>query len=129
MPAAPPSTPPPALSRTSPWVPSSELPQVALPLGGLGAGHVSVNSYGGLQDFAIRHQPTLSALPDGWVPGRPRSGSCTFAVGTRSRGWSRGPSRPRAFMIRVSRRKAAAMEATRVFHVLPSPRSGRSSRW
>jgi len=29
---------------------------------------MSVNSYGGFQDFAIRHVPTLSALPDGWVP-------------------------------------------------------------
>ncbi len=43
------------------------LPQVqpALPLGGMGAGSISLNAYGGLQDFAIRHHPTLTALPDG----------------------------------------------------------------
>jgi uncharacterized protein (DUF608 family) len=29
---------------------------------------MSVNAYGGFQDFAIRHKPTLSALPDGWFP-------------------------------------------------------------
>ena len=29
---------------------------------------MSVNSYGGFQDFAIRHKPALSALPDGWFP-------------------------------------------------------------
>jgi uncharacterized protein (DUF608 family) len=42
------------------------VPQVALPLGGLGAGSVSINAYGGFQDFAIRHQPALSAVADGW---------------------------------------------------------------
>ena len=66
MPAAPAEPPPPAMARTSPSVSiAAELPQVALPLGGLGAGHLSVNSYGGLQDFAIRHQPRFRLCPMG----------------------------------------------------------------
>ncbi len=39
-----------------------------MPLGGIGAGHISINAYGGLQDFAIRHRPALSAMPDAWLP-------------------------------------------------------------
>lgn len=39
--------------------------QIALPLGGLGAGMVCLNGYGGLQDFAIRNKPATSAVPDG----------------------------------------------------------------
>lgn len=38
---------------------------VALPLGGLGAGSISLNGWGGLQDFAIRHRPAMTASPDG----------------------------------------------------------------
>lgn len=34
--------------------------QIALPLGGLGAGCVSFNGQGGLQDWAIRNRPHLS---------------------------------------------------------------------
>lgn len=39
--------------------------QIAMPLGGIGAGSISLNGQGGLQDFAIRHNPAISALADG----------------------------------------------------------------
>jgi len=39
--------------------------QIAMPLGGIGAGCVCLNGHGGLQDFSIRHQPDTSAMPDG----------------------------------------------------------------
>ncbi|MBT4138577.1 MAG: hypothetical protein HOE48_11715 [Candidatus Latescibacteria bacterium] len=39
--------------------------QIALPIGGLGAGMICLNGYGGLQDFAIRNHPATSATPDG----------------------------------------------------------------
>jgi uncharacterized protein (DUF608 family) len=39
-----------------------------MPLGGLGAGRLTVNAYGGFQDFALKHKPALSSLPDGWFP-------------------------------------------------------------
>jgi uncharacterized protein (DUF608 family) len=39
--------------------------QVAMPLGGIGAGCVCLNGYGGLQDFSIRNQPATTAMPDG----------------------------------------------------------------
>jgi uncharacterized protein (DUF608 family) len=37
--------------------------QVAMPLGGIGAGSVCINGYGGLQDFSIRTRPETTALP------------------------------------------------------------------
>jgi uncharacterized protein (DUF608 family) len=52
-------------SRTAQRFHGDFLTQIALPLGGLGAGSVSFNGHGGLQDWAIRHRPHLSALPDG----------------------------------------------------------------
>jgi len=42
--------------------------QLAMPLGGIGAGCVSLNGQGGLQDFAIRNKPFMSALPDAHLP-------------------------------------------------------------
>ncbi|MDX2109713.1 MAG: GH116 family glycosyl hydrolase [Verrucomicrobiota bacterium] len=39
--------------------------QVAFPVGGMGAGCVCFNGYGGFQDYSIRNKPALSALPDG----------------------------------------------------------------
>jgi uncharacterized protein (DUF608 family) len=40
--------------------------QVAMPIGGLGAGSVCLNGYGGLQDFSIRTRPETTALPSGF---------------------------------------------------------------
>jgi hypothetical protein len=42
--------------------------QIAMPLGGIGAGCISFNGQGGLQDFSIRNIPAVSALPDGHRP-------------------------------------------------------------
>jgi len=42
--------------------------QVAMPLGGIGAGCVCLNGYGGLQDFSIGHRPATTALPEGYSP-------------------------------------------------------------
>lgn len=42
--------------------------QIAMPMGGLGAGGVCLNGHGGLQDFSLRHQPSFTALPDGHIP-------------------------------------------------------------
>jgi uncharacterized protein (DUF608 family) len=39
--------------------------QVALPLGGLGAGCICLNGQGGLQDFSIWNRPDTTAVPDG----------------------------------------------------------------
>jgi uncharacterized protein (DUF608 family) len=45
-----------------------DLLQIAFPLGGIGAGCVCLNGYGGLQDFSIRHAPVTSAAPDSHQP-------------------------------------------------------------
>lgn len=39
--------------------------QIAMPMGGIGAGCVCLNGYGGLQDFSIYNKPSTSATPDG----------------------------------------------------------------
>jgi non-lysosomal glucosylceramidase len=39
--------------------------QIAMPLGGLGAGSICLNGQGGLQDFSIRNKPAMSGVPDG----------------------------------------------------------------
>src|SRR5689334_2552133 len=39
--------------------------QVAMPIGGLGAGCICMNGSGGLQDFSIRTRPETTALPAG----------------------------------------------------------------
>jgi uncharacterized protein (DUF608 family) len=43
----------------------TNLLQIAMPMGGIGAGNLCLNGYGGVQDFSIRHKPSFSALPDG----------------------------------------------------------------
>lgn len=40
--------------------------QIAMPMGGIGAGCICLNGSGGFQDFSIRHAPATTALPDGW---------------------------------------------------------------
>jgi len=53
----------------------NQLAQIAFPLGGIGAGCVCLNGYGGLQDFSVRNRPSLTAAPeaDGY-------GGAAFAV-------------------------------------------------
>jgi uncharacterized protein (DUF608 family) len=43
------------------------LTQIAMPLGGIGAGCICVNGYGGLQDFSIANRPTTTAQPEGFA--------------------------------------------------------------
>ena len=42
--------------------------QIAMPLGGIGAGCICLNGYGGLQDFSIGNHPSTTALPEGFAP-------------------------------------------------------------
>ncbi len=42
--------------------------QIAMPLGGIGAGCICLNGYGGLQDFSIWNHPSTTALPEGFAP-------------------------------------------------------------
>lgn len=51
--------------------------QVAMPLGGIGAGSVCLNGYGGLQDFSIRTRPENTAMPAGFTANSPEA---AFAV-------------------------------------------------
>jgi len=46
----------------------SDLLQIAMPLGGIGAGCICLNGQGGLQDFSIRNTPATTAVPDGHQP-------------------------------------------------------------
>jgi uncharacterized protein (DUF608 family) len=39
--------------------------QVAMPIGGIGAGCICFNGYGGLQDFSIGNHPSTTASPEG----------------------------------------------------------------
>ena len=51
--------------------------QVAMPVGGLGAGCICINGSGGLQDFSIRTRPETTALPAGFTSNSPEAG---FAI-------------------------------------------------
>ena len=42
----------------------NQLSQIAFPLGGIGAGAISLNGYGGLQDFSVRNRPALTAAQE-----------------------------------------------------------------
>lgn len=42
----------------------NNLTQIAMPLGGIGAGSICLNGFGGLQDFSIRNRPNIGPLPD-----------------------------------------------------------------
>ncbi len=44
--------------------------QIAMPLGGIGAGCICLNGYGGLQDFSIGNHPSTTALPEGYAPSK-----------------------------------------------------------
>jgi len=47
-----------------------QLAQIALPMGGIGAGSICLNGHGGLQDFSIRNRPAIGPLPDRFGNGR-----------------------------------------------------------
>ena len=47
-----------------------QLTQIAMPIGGIGAGCVCLNGYGGLQDFSIWNHPSTTALPEGFAPSK-----------------------------------------------------------
>jgi hypothetical protein len=49
--------------------------QIAMPLGGIGAGCICLNGYGGLQDFSIWNRPSTTALPEGYA-----SSQAAFAI-------------------------------------------------
>jgi len=49
--------------------------QIAMPLGGIGAGCICLNGYGGLQDFSIWNRPSTTALPEGYA-----SSKAAFAI-------------------------------------------------
>src|SRR5467141_4042420 len=49
--------------------------QIALPLGGIGAGCICLNGYGGLQDFSVWNHPATTALPEGYA-----SSKAAFAI-------------------------------------------------
>lgn len=42
-----------------------QLLQIAMPMGGIGAGCVCLNGHGGIQDYSIRNRPATTAEPDG----------------------------------------------------------------
>src|SRR5262249_24342237 len=44
--------------------------QIAMPIGGIGAGCICLNGYGGLQDFSIANRPATTALPQGFASSR-----------------------------------------------------------
>ena len=54
--------------------------QVAMPIGGIGAGSICMNGYGGLQDFSIRTRPEnhrAAVRPSAPTRLKPHSPSCT----------------------------------------------------
>jgi uncharacterized protein (DUF608 family) len=44
--------------------------QLAMPLGGIGAGCICLNGYGGVQDFSVWNHPATTALPEGYSPSK-----------------------------------------------------------
>jgi len=51
--------------------------QIAMPIGGIGAGCICMNGYGGLQDFSIRTRPENTAMPAGFTANSPEA---AFAI-------------------------------------------------
>jgi uncharacterized protein (DUF608 family) len=51
--------------------------QVAMPIGGMGAGCICINGSGGMQDFSIRTRPETTALPAGFTSNSPEA---AFAI-------------------------------------------------
>jgi uncharacterized protein (DUF608 family) len=52
-----------------------------MPIGGLGAGCVCMNGYGGLQDFSIRTKPESTALPAGFTANSPEAAFAVLHIG------------------------------------------------
>jgi uncharacterized protein (DUF608 family) len=46
------------------WFEGPDLLQIAMPMGGIGAGCICLNGTGGIVDFSIRNLPATTALPD-----------------------------------------------------------------
>jgi uncharacterized protein (DUF608 family) len=40
--------------------------QIAMPVGGIGAGNICLNGHGGFQDFSLQQRPFTSAISDDW---------------------------------------------------------------
>jgi len=53
----------------------SNLLQIAMPMGGIGAGCLCLNGFGGIQDYSIWGKPATTALQDHWD-----SAEATFAL-------------------------------------------------
>ena len=51
--------------------------QIAMPIGGIGAGCICMNGYGGLQDFSIRTRPESTAMPSEFSANSPEA---AFAI-------------------------------------------------
>jgi uncharacterized protein (DUF608 family) len=51
--------------------------QIAVPIGGIGAGSICMNGYGGLQDFSIRTRPENTAMPSEFSANSPEA---AFAI-------------------------------------------------
>jgi hypothetical protein len=51
--------------------------QIAMPIGGIGAGCICMNGYGGLQDFSIHTRPENTAMPAGFSANSPEA---AFAI-------------------------------------------------
>ncbi len=54
--------------------------QIAIPIGGIGAGSVCMNGYGGLQDFSIREHPETTALPSTFSANSPEAAFATIRI-------------------------------------------------
>jgi hypothetical protein len=97
---------------------SPNLLQIAMPMGGLGAGCICLSGNGAFQDYSIRNKPNTTALPDGHV-----TREAAFAT-------LRAPVPLRKSMTRGCRRRATGMEITKDcpalihVHLRPATRLG-----
>jgi uncharacterized protein (DUF608 family) len=76
------------LHRTAPQRTFSgdKITQIALPIGGIGAGCICMNGYGGLQDFSIRTRPESTALPEGFTSDSPEAAFAILHIKSREAG-------------------------------------------
>ena len=108
--------------KNLPTLRGRNLLQVALPMGGIGAGCICLNGQGGLQDFSIRNAPAISAVADGHFP----QDSAFATLYIPSRGIARlveGPMPTERITTRASKARGiapAGSKACRVSAVAPS---------